>query len=88
MFTQQVGGPFDVSLTGAVYRLAFRDLPDDLAGPRGTERVTTVGFQVGYSRGETIRVTFNGDFARRRSISRPLRDYDRTFYYASISYVL
>ena len=86
--TQRIGGPFDVRLVGGRYELAYRDLPDPILGPRGTEQRTTAGVGVGYRLGQTIRFGVNGQFENRRSTLRPERDYDRTVYYASISYLL
>jgi hypothetical protein len=86
--TQQIGGPFDVRVSGGRYDLTYRDLPDPDNGPRGTERRTTAGLGVGYRIGETIRMGIDGQIEQRRSIERPDRDYDRLFYYGSITYLL
>ena len=75
--TQQIGGPFDVQVSGGRYELAFRDLPDPMSGPRGDEQLTTGGLGVGYRIGETIRIGVTGELHKRRSIFRPIRDYDR-----------
>ena len=86
--TQQIGGPFDVRVNGGRYELSFRDLPDARSGPRGKEQLTIGGFGVGYRIGETIRIGVDGELQKRRSILRPVRDYDRIIYYGSISYLL
>ena len=86
--TQQIGGPFDVQITGGRFELNYRNLPDPVAGPRGTEQLTMGGLGIGYQIGETIRLGVNGQFQKRRSILRRDRDYDRTVYYGSISYLL
>ena len=86
--TQQIGGPFDVQVSFGIYELRYRDLPDPVSGPRGTERLTRAGLGVGYRLGESVRIAVNGQLENRRSIFTPNREYDRIIYYGSISYLL
>ena len=86
--TQQVGGPFDVEVSAGRYQLAYRDLLDPVNGPRGVEQLTTVGLGVGYRLGESIKIGVHGRLEERHSNFRPDRDYYRTVYYGSISYLL
>ena len=83
---QRVGGPVEVTLMGAIYELAFRDLPGDPQGPRGSQRLRLAGIGVGYRLSETVRLSLNAQSEKRRSVARPNRDYDRMFYYGSIAY--
>lgn len=85
---QQIGGPFDVRVTGGRYALSYRDLPDPVLGPRGNERLTLGALGVGYRLTDSIRLGLTGQVESRRSLSRPNRDYDRTVYYGSLSYLL
>ncbi|MEE8129703.1 MAG: outer membrane beta-barrel protein, partial [Vicinamibacterales bacterium] len=86
--TQQIGGPFDLQVSIGRYKLVYRNLPDPVFGPRGTEQLTSGGFGVGYRLGETIRIGVTGQLEQRRSGVKPDRDYDRISYYGAISYLL
>jgi hypothetical protein len=59
---QQIFGPLDVEVRGGIASLAYRDRAGAIVAVQDRhDRVTTVGFGIGYHMGRDLRLSFNVD---------------------------
>jgi hypothetical protein len=84
-YTQFLAGNFDANVSGA---WSFFDYGFTARSPARQDKLNSVGGGVGYNLPNRTRISVNYEFARRRSLQLPLRNYDRRRVYLAWTFAL